>query len=174
MNKVISLLVFLIGILTVIDVGYNSTNIYEFKLYIPTYDILTKEHKKEIDCLSRNIYREASGEKEEGMTAVALVTMNRTKATGYPNTVCKVVHQKRNAVCQFTWVCMRKLSLIDKEIYNYSRYVAIRVFFNHYLMNDITQRALFYHANYVNPRWNNLVVTTIIGNHIFYKTPGEI
>lgn len=142
-------------------------------LVLPEYKELTKQQKIEVDCLTQNIYREAGIEKEEGMIAVALVTMNRVKAPGFPETVCKVVQQKKKQTCQFSWMCMKKLPRVDEQIYNYSRSLAIRVFFNHETIEDTTQGALFYHANYVRPRWTNFEVTTVIGRHIFYKPIGE-
>ena len=42
------------------------------------------------------------------------------------------------------------------------------VYANYEKMHDMTQGALFYHADYVNPRWK-LERTTVIGRHIFYK-----
>lgn len=143
-------------------------------LNIPVYDELTDAQRKEVDCLTLNIYREANIEEERGMTAVALVTMNRVKADDFPDSVCKVVSQRKKNVCQFSWVCMKNLPRIDERIYSYSRSLAIKVFFNHDLIDDITEGALFYHATYVKPRWDNLKVTTKIGRHIFYKPIGEI
>ena len=172
MRKSLLLLIFLIGVLTLIKTGYQSLDLNESRLNLPQYNTLNREHKKEIDCLTQNIYREASGENYSGMTAVALVTMNRVATNGFPETVCKVVKQKTKRVCQFSWTCMHRLPSIDSNIYSYSRYVAIRVFFNHDIIEDITLGALFYHADYVNPRWNKFEVTTKIGRHIFYK-PGD-
>ena len=138
-----------------------------------SYYELSKEDQREIDCLALNIYREAGIEEAQGKVAVALVTMNRLKADGFPNTVCKVVNQKTTRVCQFSWVCMSKLPRIDREIYTYSKALATRVFLNHDLIEDFTGGALFYHADYVNPKWKRLEVTTKIGRHIFYKPIGE-
>jgi spore germination cell wall hydrolase CwlJ-like protein len=47
--------------------------------------------------------------------------------------------------------------------------MAIYVYANYEKLKDITHGALFYHADYVNPRWRGLEVTTKIGRHIFYK-----
>lgn len=137
------------------------------------YTELSKESQREIDCLALNIYREAGVEEAQGMLAVALVTMNRLKTNGFPDTVCKVVKQKTRKVCQFSWVCMNRLPSIDEKIYNYSKALATRVFLNHDLIEDFTEGALFYHADYVKPGWKRLKVTTKIGRHIFYKPIGE-
>ena len=39
-------------------------------------------------------------------------------------------------------------------------------------MEDPTYGALYYHADYVNPRWKNLNHSTTIGRHIFYVPKG--
>jgi hypothetical protein len=46
------------------------------------------------------------------------------------------------------------------------------VYANYENLKDITQGALYYHADYVNPRWK-LEKTTVIGRHIFYKESGK-
>ena len=138
-----------------------------------SYEELNKEEQKQIDCLALNIYREAGYESEDGKIAVALVTMNRVKAPGFPDSVCKVVQQKTKNVCQFSWKCIAHLPRVDQELYKYTREIATRVFLNHNILEDITLGALFYHADYVRPRWHKLEVTTKIGRHIFYK-PLEI
>lgn len=155
---------------------YNYTHdnkIVSQKYNNTPYSELSKQHKTEIDCLATNIYREAGIEETRGMIAVALVTMNRLKAQGFPDSVCKVVKQKTKSTCQFSWVCMHKLPRIDEKIYTYTREIAKYVFLNHDKIDDFTSGALFYHADYVKPKWKNLEVTTKIGRHIFYK-PLEI
>ena len=143
------------------------------QLNLSSYEELNKEEQKQIDCLALNIYREAGHEPEDGKIAVALVTMNRVKAAGFPDSVCKVVQQKTKNVCQFSWKCIAHLPRINQELYKYTREIATLVFLNHDILEDITLGALFYHADYVRPRWHKLEVTTKIGRHIFYK-PLEI
>ena len=162
-------------VFAIVALQYNTSRNEPVKvsLNLPQYEELTKDQKTEVDCLTQNIYREAGIESESGMIAVGLVTMNRVKAPGFPETVCKVVKQKTNRTCQFSWTCIKKLPSIDQRIYSYSRSLAIRVFFNHRIIDDTTFGALFYHADYVRPRWTKLEVTTKIGRHIFYKPIGE-
>ena len=143
------------------------------QLNLSSYEDLNKEEQRQIDCLALNIYREAGHEPEDGKVAVALVTMNRVKAPGFPDSVCKVVQQKTKNTCQFSWKCITHLPRIDQELYKYTREIATHVFLNHHMLDDITLGALFYHADYVRPRWKKLEVTTKIGRHIFYK-PLEI
>lgn len=143
------------------------------QLNIASYEQLNKEEQAQIDCLALNIYREAGHEPEDGKLAVALVTMNRVKAPGFPDSVCKVVQQKTKNICQFSWKCITHLPRVDQELYKYIREIATHVFLNHHMLNDITLGALFYHADYVRPRWKKVEMTIKIGRHIFYK-PLEI
>jgi spore germination cell wall hydrolase CwlJ-like protein len=36
-------------------------------------------------------------------------------------------------------------------------------------MTDPSNGALFYHADYVDPKWKNMIRTNVIGRHIFYN-----
>ena len=142
----------------------------QLKLNMSLYEELNKEEQRQIDCLALNMYREAASEPENGKIAVALVTMNRVKAPGFPDSVCKVVQQRTKDVCQFSWKCIARLPKINQDLYKYTRELATRVFLNHHILEDFTFGALFYHADYVRPGWKKLEVTTKIGRHIFYRT----
>ena len=141
------------------------------------YEFLNVSEKKEIDCLTENIFHEAAYEPRDGQIAVALVTLNRVKSNVFPDTVCGVVHQKTSfynrVVCQFSWLCEGKKNLTDKHqsVYNSVRDVALYVYFNHAVIEDLTQGAIYYHADYVSPGWSRLKKTTQIGRHIFYIDP---
>ena len=141
----------------------------QLKLNMSLYEELNKEEQRQIDCLALNMYREAASEPEDGKIAVALVTMNRVKAPGFPDSVCKVVQQRTKDVCQFSWKCIARLPKINQDLYKYTRELATRVFLNHHILEDFTFGALFYHADYVRPGWKKLEVTTKIGRHIFYR-----
>lgn len=145
------------------------------------YKFLNATEKKEVDCLIDNIYHEALTESRDGQIAVALVTLNRVKSNVFEKNVCGVVHQKTknasgNTVCQFSWLCEGKKSLTQtqKEAYNNIKEVALYVYFNHSVIYDLTYGAIYYHADYVSPGWNNLKKTTKIGRHIFYTDPKVI
>lgn len=133
------------------------------------YDQLTKDAKKQVDCLADNIYHEAGYEPDQGKIAVALVTMNRVSDPRYPKDICSVVKQKVNYTCQFTWFCLDKQTNRQKTAYEQSREIALHVYANYEKIKDFTSGALFYHADYVNPRWQGLEKTAVIGRHIFYK-----
>jgi spore germination cell wall hydrolase CwlJ-like protein len=133
------------------------------------YNQLTKDAQKQIDCLADNIYHEAGYESEEGKQAVAFVTLNRAQQSErFGKDICSVVKQKVNSVCQFSWFCAGKTAISNNFAYRQAREVALYVYANYEKLTDITGGALFYHADYVNPRWK-LTKTTVIGRHIFYK-----
>lgn len=133
------------------------------------YSHLTKDAKKQIDCLADNIYHEAGYEPEQGKIAVALVTLNRLQDPRYPKDICSVVKQRVKSTCQFSWFCENKQTNRQKEAYEQARQVALHVYANYELIRDVTHGALFYHADYVRPNWKGLEKTTVIGRHIFYK-----
>ena len=136
-----------------------------------SYNQLTKETQKQIDCLAENIYHEAGYEPREGKEAVALVTLNRTQDPRFPKDICGVVKQKTISVCQFSWFC-KNVSIRNKDVYEEAQNMAVYVYANYENLKDITKGALYYHADYVNPRWK-LEKTTVIGRHIFYKESGK-
>jgi spore germination cell wall hydrolase CwlJ-like protein len=47
--------------------------------------------------------------------------------------------------------------------------LAAYVYANHQKIKDPSKGALFYHADYVNPGWKNMVYLTKIGRHKFYN-----
>ena len=149
----------------------NSNNL----LLDVSYNQLTKETQKQIDCLADNIYHEAGNEPRQGKEAVALVTLNRMQDPRFPKDICGVVKQKttiaEKIVCQFSWFC-QSVSRPNNYMYEEARNVAIYVYVNYENLKDITKGALYYHADYINPKWK-LEKTTIIGRHIFYKESGK-
>jgi spore germination cell wall hydrolase CwlJ-like protein len=132
-----------------------------------------KTRERQLDCLAMNIYREAGHENFEGKVAVAQVTMNRASHPSFPKDVCGVVFQKSvvmdRVICQFSWYCdsVHKARPVNQSAYNESMAVAKKVLLEGFRL-DVMKEALYYHANYVNPRWN-LEKIGSIGNHIFYK-----
>ena len=133
--------------------------------------IQTRE--KQLECLALNIYREAGYESFEGKVAVAQVTMNRVATGRFGSDVCGVVYQKNvvmdKVICQFSWACdsVHRNRPVNKAAYTESYEVAKKVLLEGFRLN-ILKDALFYHAEYVNPRWA-LDRVGQIGQHIFYK-----
>jgi spore germination cell wall hydrolase CwlJ-like protein len=139
-----------------------------------TNDVVTiKDRERQLDCLARNIYHEAGYEPFEGKVAVAQVTMNRANDSRFPSDVCGVVFQKNvfmeRVVCQFSWYCdsAAKLRPMNGPAYKESYEVAKKVLLEGFRL-DILKNAMYYHADYVNPKWGKPKIGQI-GRHIFYK-----
>lgn len=138
---------------------------------------LTKEAKRQVECLTDNIFFESAYEPDQGKIAVAFVTINRVNSGIFAKDICGVVKQKVQDVCQFSWYCIEKtnrlshtkdLTFEQEKVYNDITKIALDVYLNYEKMYDPTNGALFYHADYVNPGWKNMVRTATIGRHIFY------
>jgi spore germination cell wall hydrolase CwlJ-like protein len=132
-----------------------------------------KNVDRTIECLALNVYREAGNEPFEGKVAVAQVTLNRVDDGRFGKDVCGVVYQKnvvmQKVVCQFSWYCdsAHRTRPINKESYADSLAVAKKVLLEGFRLDSL-EDALFYHADYVNPRWPHERITKV-GTHIFYK-----
>jgi spore germination cell wall hydrolase CwlJ-like protein len=138
--------------------------VIEKKVVIKVPIRLTPFDKKQIDCISDNIYYESNNQSKSGKIAVASVVLNRTKTDKFPSTACSVVSQRTKRVCQFSWKCEHKKTIINKNE------DIVKIAEDVYLENipDNTHGSLFYHASYVNPKWRGLKKTVTIGDHIFY------
>ncbi len=122
-------------------------------------------------CLALNVYWEARSEPLEGQFAVAAVTLNRLVDPAFPDTVCGVVRQggeRRRHRCQFSWWCDgKKDTPTDETAWTAARLVALASLRE--ALEDPTGGALYYHADYVRPRWaEGMVRTRKIGRHIYY------
>jgi len=177
--RVIVLAIFIVFVLSVaiFETEPDAKTSYQEEQII-RYSQLDEIDRKQVECLAQNIYYEARGEGKDGHVAVALVTMNRSLSKLYPNNLCHVVREKLGKTCQFTWWCDPSLrskattynyTREERKVYNYIRELAMHVYVNRDHIEDFTGGAIFYHANYVNPRWK-YKKTAQIGNHIFYKT----
>lgn len=135
--------------------------------------VTLKERERQIQCLTQNIYWEAASEPFEGKVAVAQVTLNRAGSGKFPDDVCKVVYQKNviyeKVICQFSWYCesSHKVKPVYKPYYEESEAVAKKVLLEGFRLDGLKE-ALYYHADYVNPKWKKERVA-VIGRHIFYK-----
>lgn len=140
---------------------------------IPVSNITAAIREKELKCLADNIYFEAGYESFEGKVAVAQVTLNRVNNPKWSSDVCKVVYQKNvvyeKVVCQFSWYCEQgpTYKISNKQVYSESMVVAKKVLLEGFRLPSVN-KALYYHADYVNPKWNKPKVAKI-GRHIFYS-----
>lgn len=150
----------------------------------PTIQPVTAEYSdEEVSCLAHNIYFESRNESTAGQLAVADVTLNRLFSEKYPNTICDVIMDGPHYTnwrgieipvrdrCQFSWYCDGK----NDTVTDTEKYVEIYLLASDYLNGnynrvDLTDGAMYYHANYVNPSWaKTMTVTATIDNHIFYR-----
>lgn len=131
-------------------------------------------------CLALNLYHEARSEPIVGQMAVASVVLNRVKDPRFPNDICSVVHEGPIGAnghpirhkCQFSWYCDGKDDKpMDPIGWQHSFNVAS------YMLNgkpiDVTEGALFYHADYVSPNWENYQRVVKIESHIFYTIKAD-
>jgi len=143
------------------------------------FEHLTPKVQRQVLCLANNIYFEARSEPIKGQIAVAFVTLNRVSSELFPDSICDVVKQKRNNVCQFSWYCesrpkrqYTKHILTGKGSLQYNEIIDIATFVyaNYEKLNDPTHGSLFYHADYVSPGWRKRMdKVAVIGAHIFYR-----
>jgi len=171
--KVLFLSAFLYTIYTSMNWAIDRSVAQYNNLYSEPAAISLKERERQLHCLAQNIYWEAANEPFEGKVAVAQVTMNRAAHAKFPNDVCKVVYQKNvfyeKVVCQFSWYCEsnHKIKPVFKPRYEESEAVAKKVLLEDFRL-DSMKEAIYYHADYVNPKWGKQKIG-VIGRHIFYK-----
>ena len=130
------------------------------------------DRAKQLDCLTRNIYWESATEPFEGKVAVAQVTINRVESGRFAPDICGVVYQKNvvydRVICQFSWNCdgSSKIRPIYPAHWKESEEVAKKVLLEGFRLPSV-KNALYFHADYVNPRWGKPQVAKF-GRHIFY------
>jgi spore germination cell wall hydrolase CwlJ-like protein len=167
---------FIVGLLVVAFLLQTAISINESNYIkmtgLPAH-LTVKEREQQIQCLTQNIYWEAASEPFEGKVAVAQVTLNRMNSGKFPSTVCGVVQQRNvfydKVVCQFSWFCEStyKHRVVHPKMWEESEQVAKKVLLEGFRL-DTLREALYYHADYVNPKWNKDKIGKI-GQHIFYK-----
>lgn len=103
-----------------------------------------------------------------GVVATMYVVMNRVRSEGVfrnQNDINSVVYKKH----QFSYVLdgSRSRPVNYKQM---ERMYVLAYDVMHKNVQDVTNESLYYHANYVNPKWKNHYEYTVsIGGHIFYK-----
>lgn len=142
-------------------------------IQVKSAENINKQFSKQVKCLAENIYYEAGREPYEGKLAVAQVTMNRVNDERFPESICEVVHQRNIIngvlVCQFTWTCLTVDKNKEKYAWEESVIIARNALTNARMHDTLANRkALFYHADYVQPGWNRPKIIQI-GRHIFYS-----
>ena len=154
--------------------------------------IMDKNKEESANCLALNMYHESRNQGTAGVLGVTAVVYNRVNDKRFPNTICGVIKQgpireswktkktpdPDDAVyypiknrCQFSWYCDGKSDTPhNKKRYNELLELAYIIMYDEILFIDITDGALFYHADYITPGWAKTKQrTTEIGDHIFYR-----
>ena len=151
-------------------------------------------HAESVQCLALNVYHEARDQGTAGLFGVTAVVLNRVNDKRFPNTICEVVYQgptreswktrkHKNLPaderiyypikhkCQFSWYCDGKNDTPhNKEKYQEVLDLVEAILYNELSYVDITDGALFYHADYVTPGWAKTKQRTVeIEDHIFYR-----
>ena len=121
----------------------------------------------EANCVAVAVYHEARGESLEGQLAVAQVIKNRAASGQYPADWCGVVKQP----WQFSFVRHGQFPSVDVNSDAWRKAVGITRLAVANAVPSVPKDCLWYHANYVAPRWsNNLQRVQRIGAHIFYRS----
>lgn len=168
-------------IVAVAVTGYGTAWVLDYRINKAAQDdaraqfahLSVKEQRRQLRCMADNIYWEAASEPAEGKIAVAQVVMNRVAHPDFPKDPCRVIYQKNviydRVVCQFSWLCERTVPSRKKhpDLYQDSYDAAVMVMMEGTRLPSLRD-ALYYHADYVNPRWGKTQVAKI-GHHIFYK-----
>ena len=118
----------------------------------------------EMRCLAGAIYFESRGEPLAGQLAVGDVVVNRAESGRFPATYCGVVYQR----AQFSFVRGGRMPAIDKSSAAWRKAKAIALIAHEDLWDSPAEGALFFHANYVKPRWRKTRVAQI-SSHVFYR-----
>jgi len=136
---------------------------------------------KDRQCLAINTYYEARNQSKAGRVATMQVVINRVYSHHFPDTICGVVTEGPTYTnwlgnewpvrdkCQFSWYC-DGLSDIPLDAETFFELEELVETFLTSDMIDITDGALYYHADYVSPEWkDDYIITAVIDNHIFYR-----
>ena len=175
-TKATTLFIGFLLVVAIINSVFQLTYNKEVTAHNDYESVTVAQMRKDLECLALNIYREGGYEPIEGRIAIAQVTMNRVASTDFPNDICGVVYQKNRVVtktvCQFSWYCdsAHRNRPINQKAYDEAYEVAKKVYLEGFRLDSL-QDALYYHADYINPRWK-LERINQIGTHIFYKPKG--
>ncbi len=120
---------------------------------------------RELECLAVGIYYESKSEPLVGQLAVGEVIANRANSGGrFPSTYCGVLFQRG----QFSFIRGRSLPAVPRSSKQWQTAVAVAKIVDQDLKDSAADKALFFHAKRVSPRWRLKRVASI-GNHIFYR-----
>ncbi|MEE9454549.1 MAG: cell wall hydrolase [Paracoccaceae bacterium] len=119
-------------------------------------------------CLSEAIYFEA-GNTDDGRIAVGEVILNRAADPRFPTSVCGVVDERTNGMCQFSYRCDGRTSAPkNPTTLALAQETARELLGGGH--NNLTSGALFFHAAAIAPGWfGTLTRLGQFGGNIFYR-----
>lgn len=137
------------------------------------------ERVKQLSCMSVTIFGESRNQSQLGQELVAEVIMNRVRSSRYPNTVCEVVHQKK----QFSMYNLTKDKKINQNMKATNKAfsnppsdeVLMAIFVANKVMDPsyvpkLPNYSLHYHSGGVNPSWAGKMNKYVeVDSHIFYE-----
>lgn len=138
----------------------DAVSLAELVSDMPVDDTLSED----LRCLAGAIYFEARGEPLTGQLAVGHVVVNRAESGRFPSTYCGVVYQ----ASQFSFVKNGRMPAIDTSSSAWRKAKAVALIAHESLWDSPARDALFFHAKYVNPRWQRTRVAQI-NSHVFYR-----
>lgn len=121
---------------------------------------------EQLNCLAGAIYHESKGEPLAGQLAVARVIVARAESPKFPSSYCGVVFQRH----QFSFVRGSSMPSINRSSRAWQRAKKLALIADQNGWQSEAEGALYFHANYVNPRWSRKMTRLAqIDNHIFYR-----
>ncbi len=119
---------------------------------------------EEMDIFARLVHAEAKGEPYDGKVAVAAAILNRIEGDVYPDDLKSVVFQVDSGYYQFSPV-------LDGSIWQTPDEVAFKAIEDAMEGADPSKGAIsFYNPQKTGNKWvRQQTVTTVIGNHVFFK-----
>lgn len=128
--------------------------------------------KKDIRCLTDNIYHEARSESEKARISVGIITINRAKQKFLKskNPICSAVYEKG----QFTWT-RNRTTIKEKEVYKDINQLSKKLYTNYYLSDIIPynlgklKNVMFYAERGYQPIKNGIKVA-FIDSFVFWKS----
>lgn len=139
-----------------------ASNLGDYLAGLPTPANLDEQ----LNCLAGAIYHESKGEPLDGQLAVARVIVARAESPKFPSSYCGVVYQRH----QFSFVRGNSMPAINKASRAWQRAQKLALIADQDGWKSVAEGALYFHANYVNPRWNRKMTRLAqIDNHIFYR-----
>ena len=121
---------------------------------------------EEMRCLAGAIYFESKGESLAGQLAVGRVVIARAESGKFPSSYCGVVYQRS----QFSFVRGGRMPAINTASRAWQKAKKVAMIAHQSAWQSEAEGALYFHANYVAPKWRNKMSRLAkIDNHIFYR-----